>query len=146
MFNGKTFGFINGNITILSLIVGMYASGANKKSILGAMVALLIADPLCDAYSLYIAEKEDGNKDAYESSKQAFLSQLYVQLLYIIILYFSSNSQNGVKYSLILGFSSIVYHGINQNLDNNEQMNNLVGVIILISISYFSDKFVSKYF
>ena len=62
VFNGKTFGFINGNITILSLIVGMYAAGSDKKSIIGAMVALLVADPLCDAYSLYIAEKEDGEK------------------------------------------------------------------------------------
>ena len=31
MFNPRTFGFINGNITVLSIIVGLYSAGASKK-------------------------------------------------------------------------------------------------------------------
>lgn len=54
---GETFEFPNGIITILALITGLHATKVNKIGIIGAILALLITDPLCNAYALYTSQK-----------------------------------------------------------------------------------------
>ena len=72
---GETFGFTNGIITILALITGLHATKVNKIGIIGAILALLITDPLCDAYALYTSHKLIEKKSAYKIGIKAFLSQ-----------------------------------------------------------------------
>ena len=57
MAKGLVFGVTNGIITMLALITGMYASKVNKVGVIAAILAILIADPLSDAYSMYVSEK-----------------------------------------------------------------------------------------
>ena len=58
MFESKMFGITNGIITMLALITGLYATKVPKVGIIGAILSLLIVDPLSDGYSIYAAEKK----------------------------------------------------------------------------------------
>ena len=86
---GETFGFTNGIITILALITGLHATKVNKIGIIGAILALLITDPLCDAYALYTSQKIIDKKTAYSIGFNAFLSQFLLQLLFLMIIIYS---------------------------------------------------------
>ena len=83
---GETFGFTNGIITILALITGLHATKVNKIGIIGAIIALLITDPLSDSYALYNAHKLVDKKKAFIVGKNAFLSQVILQLLFLVII------------------------------------------------------------
>ena len=84
---GETFGFTNGVITILALITGLHATKVNKIGIIGAILALLITDPLCDAYSLYTSQKIIEKKTAYSIGFNAYISILLQTLFLMIIIY-----------------------------------------------------------
>ena len=70
---GVTFGFTNGIITMLSLITGLYATNVNRVGIIGAILALLITDPLSDAYSMYNSQKLINKETALDIGKTAFV-------------------------------------------------------------------------
>ena len=138
MLNGKTFGFINGNITILSIIVGLYASNNNKKAMFSAILAMMIADPLCDAYALYFAEKEKPNNEsnARKLGVSAFLSQFFVQLAFLFIIIKSKSTKSGALNSLYFAFCSIILYGYLQKLSFKEQVLNIFSVIALLLVTY----------
>jgi hypothetical protein len=72
---GENFGTTNGIITMLSLLTGLRATKVNKVGIIGAILAMIIADPLSDAYSMYYAEKTNNNPNDYIIGRDAFISQ-----------------------------------------------------------------------
>tara|TARA_Y100000389_G_scaffold96347_1_gene93018 strand:+ start:89 stop:574 length:486 start_codon:yes stop_codon:yes gene_type:complete len=159
MFNPRTFGFINGNITILSIIVGLYSAGASKREILSAILAMLIADPLCDAYALYFSEKETQKHDTSVKSKSshtistltpksigmnAFISQFIVQFIFLMMFIFASNAKQATYMSLVFSTTSILGYGIYQNISIANNIKNILSVLALITITYFSEKVLAK--
>ena len=153
MFNPRTFGFINGNITILSIIVGLYSAGASKREILSAILAMLIADPLCDAYALYFSEKETqkhhpSHKSPHTTPKSiginAFLSQFIVQFLFLLIFLFASNAKQATYTSLAFSATSIIGYGLYRNISVANNIKNILSVLALLTVTYFSEKVLAK--
>ena len=73
------FGISNGAVTVASMILAMYVTGAPKRHILTALLALVITDPIGDAHSMYVADKGKGRKKTFMLS---FGSQFAVQLFF----------------------------------------------------------------
>ena len=157
MFNPRTFGFINGNITILSIIVGLYSAGASKREILSAILAMLIADPLCDAYALYFSEKETQKHHPSHKSPDttltptpksiginAFLSQFIVQFLFLLIFLFASNAKQATYTSLAFSATSIIGYGLYRNISVANNIKNILSVLVLLTVTYFSEKVLAK--
>ena len=146
MFNGSTFGFVNGIITMLSLITGMYATRVNKVGIIGAILAMLISDPLCDAYAIYIAQKESNNNVSSDVAIQAFLSQVSLQAVFLFIIFFVPNLKHGLYVSYFVGLMGTLYYSYSKNVSVTETIKNILGIATLIIITFIIDTFVYKYF
>ena len=56
-YNEKIFGLVVAYIVALSIITGLYMSGASKAIIISAIVAFMFSDPLSHLYAFYISKK-----------------------------------------------------------------------------------------
>ena len=143
---GQLFGITNGVITMLALITGLYATRVPKVGIIGAILSLLIADPLCDAYSMYIAEKGVGNKEAFITGRNAFLYQFILQFLFLSIVIISPKISQGVFWSYIFGLIITIVYGVYTSTSAVDIIKHLLGIFTLVCITYLSDTFVYKFF
>ena len=146
MFVGKLFGITNGVITILSLITGLHATRVSKIGIIGAILSMLIADPLADGYSIYIAENVNNKKNAFHIAREAFLYQFLLQLLFLIIIVVLPTIAQGIFWSYVFGICVTIFYGIYKNISTLNILKHLMGIFILVFITYLSDTFVYNYY
>ena len=142
----KTFGLSNGVITILSLISGLYAANVNKIGIIAAILSLIIVDPMADSYSLYVAKLHDGDKDAFDIGKDSFLSQLLVQIIFLLVIILTPSVKVGLLLCYLIGFIIIVSYGIKQKVKYTSIITNIIVIILLIFLTYSIDRLVYKKF
>lgn len=142
---GSTFGFTNGIITILSLLFGLYATKVSKIGIIGAILALLITDPLSDAYSMYISQKHTST-NAFRIGQEAFYSQMGIQFLFLCIIIFSKSLYQGVILCFITGISMVLlYDRYNkESIQNTVKHISVIGGLVILT--YCIDTYVYKYF
>tara|TARA_Y100000768_G_scaffold227734_1_gene171927 strand:+ start:374 stop:826 length:453 start_codon:yes stop_codon:yes gene_type:complete len=145
MFEAEMFGVTNGVITILALITGLRATNVNKIGIIGALLAMIIADPLSDAYSIYISEKQRKNPLAYENARDAFIYQALLQLIFLFIIIVVSDIDSGIKYCYIAGILITTLYGKYRKVVTKDIVKNLFGILVIVYITYFSDITVYKY-
>ena len=143
---GITFGFTNGIITMLSLITGLYATNVNRVGIIGAILALLITDPLSDAYSMYNSQKLINKEIALDIGKTAFFSQVVLQCIFLIIIVFSKTVKKGLIISYILGIIMTISYDRYNEAVIQDTIKNLSAIAILVFLTYIVDKQVYKYF
>jgi len=143
---GIIFGLTNGIITMLSVITGLYATKVNRVGIIGAIFALLITDPLIDAYSVYSSQKPINKKKAFNIGRNAFLSQVILQIIFLLIIIFSSTVKQGLIISYISGFIMTVLYNIYSNITIEDTIKNLLGIATLVFITFIVDKNVYKFF
>ena len=146
MAKGLVFGVTNGIITMLALITGMYAGKVEKVGIIAAILAILIADPLSDAYSIYVSEKSSKPKNAFNIGKEAFLSQFILQLIFLLIIIFTPTIYNGLMLCYTFGLISILGYAFMQKSSFKEVFMNLSWIVIIITVTYYSDLLVHKYY
>ena len=107
-----------------------------KIGIIGAILALLITDPLCDAYALYTSQKKIiDKKTAYSIGFNAFLSQFLLQLLFLMIIIYSDTVEKGVYYCYIVGIILTLLYDKYNNLLLKESFVNVVSILILVLIT-----------
>jgi len=145
MFESKMFGITNGVITILALLTGLHATNVNKIGIIGALLAMIIADPLSDAYSIYVSEKESGNPKAFKDAKYAFLYQASLQLLFLLLIIINKDIKDGIKYCYIVGILITILYAKKKNIDKKEIFKNLFWILLIVYITYLSDITVYKH-
>ena len=143
---GVTFGFTNGIITMLSLITGLYATNVKRVGIIGAILALLITDPLSDAYSLYNSQKLINEETAFDVGKTAFLSQVALQCIFLLVIIFSNSVKQGLIISYILGVTMTISYDRYNKASVNDSLKNLSAIAVLVFLTYIIDKNVYKYF
>ena len=143
---GTAFGFTNGIITMLSVITGLYATNVKRIGIIGAILALLITDPLSDAYSMYTSQKMIDEKSAWAIGKTAFVSQVLLQCAFLFIIIFSSNEKIGLIVSYIFGITLTIMYDRYIDASLVDTVKNLLAIVVLVFLTYFVDKTVYNYF
>lgn len=143
---GETFGFTNGIITILALLTGLYATNVNKVGIIGAILALLITDPLCDAYSMYTSHKLINKNEAFNVGKKAFLTQFILQLIFLAIILLSPSIKHAIVLCYIFGIVAVICYDRYKKIPLKDSGMNLIYIFLLVIITYIIDKLVYKYF
>ena len=138
MTAGETFGITNGVITMLSLITGLYSTNVNKIGIMGAIISLLIVDPLSDAYSLYASQKIINKENAYDISKKAFLSQAFLQFIFLTIIYLSATVKQGLIASYVTGIIIISGYDNYKKVSDEQSIYNLIIIFALVALTFFS--------
>lgn len=97
-YNEKIFGLVVAYIVALSIVTGLYISGANKAIIISAVVAFMFSDPLSHLYAFYISKKM-ANLDW-----NAFFLQIIIHSSIVLFLVFSKS----VKTALTLSYISFL--------------------------------------
>ena len=89
IINSEGFGISNGVATILALLAGFHATQTSKLSVIGALLSLLLTDPINDSYSIYISMKHNDPDEAYKKFKGTFISQVGVQAIFLLVVFLS---------------------------------------------------------
>lgn len=134
ILSSKGFGISNGVSTILGLLAGFYATNTNKVSVLGALLSLLLTDPLSDSYSIYISIKDSDENEANKKFKETLFYQILVQAIFLVIVFCAPSIYIAFIISSIFGLSLLLYD-YNNRLKNNEdifiEIMKITGLIIL---------------
>lgn len=147
MFNANTFGFINGVVELLGLSVGLYVAKASRVVFISAILAVIIADPLLDAYAIFTAEKEKYSLEvASKTAMQAFLSNFIVKFSILMMYVIIPNLKMAIYTVCTLGFISVFLFGLWKNMPLKENLINLAIIVILIFITWSAEHLVQRFF
>jgi hypothetical protein len=94
-YNEKIFGLVVAYIVALSIITGLYMTGANKAIIISAIVAFMFSDPLSHLYAFYISKKME-NLDW-----NAFGLQILIHLSIIFLFIVSKTLKTALTFSYL---------------------------------------------
>jgi hypothetical protein len=109
ILNSTGFSISNGVSTILALQAGFISLNTPKVYIIGALLSLLITDPLSDSYSIYIAMKDTDEKEARNKFLYTWLYQALVQLIFLLVIIVSPSMKISFIISSIIGSGLILY-------------------------------------
>lgn len=107
--NARGFGISNGVITILALIAGFVATSTPKVGVVGALLSLLITDPLGDSYSIYIAMRDRDEDEARHTFRWTWLYQVLVQTLFLVVVLSAPSLPIALGIACVLGTGLIFY-------------------------------------
>ena len=133
-FSGESFAIINSIITIQSLITGLIAVNSEKKILIASLIALLISDPLINAYSIYMT-----NPTLINESVKVYVIQFVVVLLYLLFIWLGNTNMSRLIYTLLVSF--VLYISINIYNNNTLQdisinsifTSSIIGVVYLVN-------------
>ena len=149
MSKGAVFGVTNGIITMLAIITGLYVGKVGKMGIIAAILAMIIADPASDAYSVYVAEKSIDNEECKSNAEKigllAFASQFALQILFLLIIIFSPNITYAVTLCYVASFIITSIYSFFFS-DFKEYLFNIGAVSGIVLLTYICEHLVHKKF
>lgn len=106
---GMSFGLTSSIMTVLGLIVGLYAFSGSKMVIIGSILTIAIADSLADALGIHISEESAKKKDehVWTSTFATFISKFLCSALFIIPVWFL-DSTAAIIASVAWGFLLLI--------------------------------------
>ena len=146
IINTEGFGISNGVSTILALLAGFHATRTSKLSVIGALLSLLLTDPLNDSYSIYISMKHNNPEEAYKKFKGTFLAQIGVQIIFLIVVLLSSSIYQSFLISSLVGTSLLLYDYNKRFKNKTEVTKELFKMIALILLTFAVNTLFYKYY
>ena len=146
IINTEGFGISNGVSTILALIAGFHATRTSKLSVIGALLSLLLTDPLNDSYSIYISMKHNNPEEAYKKFKGTFLAQIGVQIIFLIVVLLSSSIYHSFLISSLVGTGLLLYDYNKRFKNKTEVTKELFKMIALILLTFTVNTLFYKYY
>ena len=134
IINSEGFGISNGVATILALLAGFHATQTNKLSVVGALLSLLLTDPINDSYSIYISMKHNDPEEAYKKFKGTFIAQIGVQAIFLLVVFLSKSVFQAFLISSVIGIGLLIYD-YNKRFKKKEEvaieLSKIFGLILL---------------
>lgn len=146
IINTEGFGISNGVSTILALLAGFHATRTSKLSVIGALLSLLLTDPLNDSYSIYISMKHNNPEEAYKKFKGTFLAQIGVQIIFLIVVLLSSSIYQSFLISSLVGTGLLLYDYNKRFKNKSEITKELLKMIALILLTFTVNTLFYKYY
>lgn len=144
---GETFGVTNGAITILALVVGMKAAGASQRAMVSAMIALLISDPISDAYALYNAHSSAPYADEVKArwvAFKAFGAQAVLQTALLISVATAPNVRVAVRRCALAGVFLVVGFERFAARPVSDTARNLLAMCVLVMVTHVIERQMSQ--
>lgn len=146
ILSSEGFGISNGVSTILALLAGFYATKTTKLSVIGALLSLLLTDPLNDSYSIYISLKHANPEQAFQKFKGTFLTQLGIQSIFIIIVFFTPSILLAFIISSIIGLTMVLYDYNKRLKTKTEVLKEMTKIMGLILLTFLVNSIFYKYY
>lgn len=146
IINTEGFGISNGVSTILALLAGFYATRTSKLSVIGALLSLLLTDPLNDSYSIYISMKHNNPKEAYKKFKGTFLAQIGVQAVFLLVVFLSPTIYISFMISSLVGTGLLLYDYNKRFKNKQEVTKELLKIFALILLTFTVNTLFYKYY
>ena len=146
ILSSEGFGISNGVSTILALLAGFHATRTPKFSVIGALLSLLLTDPINDSYSIYISMKHNNPVEAYKNFKGTFMTQIGVQGIFLVIVILTRTIFEAFLVSSIVGILLLSYD-YNKRLKNKEEMiMEFTKIVALIILTFTVNTLFYKYY
>lgn len=146
IINTEGFGISNGVSTILALLAGFHATRTSKLSVIGALLSLLLTDPLNDSYSIYISMKHNNPEEAYKKFKGTFLAQIGVQAIFLLVVFLSPTIYTSFMISSLVGTGLLLYDYNKRFKNKTEITKELLKMIALILLTFTVNTLFYKYY
>lgn len=146
IINTEGFGISNGVSTILALLAGFYATRTSKLSVIGALLSLLLTDPLNDSYSIYISMKHNNPEEAYKKFKGTFLAQIGVQAVFLLVVFLSPTIYISFMISSLVGTGLLLYDYNKRFKNKSEVTKELLKMFALILLTFTVNTLFYKYY
>ena len=146
IINTEGFGISNGVSTILALLAGFHATRTSKLSVIGALLSLLLTDPLNDSYSIYISMKHNNPEEAYKKFKGTFLAQIGVQIIFLIVVFLSRTIYQSFLISSLIGIGLLIYDYNKRFKNKNEILVELTKIFGLILLTFVINTLFYKFY
>lgn len=146
IINTEGFGISNGVSTILALLAGFHATRTSKLSVIGALLSLLLTDPLNDSYSIYISMKHNNPEEAYKKFKGTFLAQIGVQAVFLLVVFLSPTIYISFMISSLVGTGLLLYDYNKRFKNKTEITKELLKMIALILLTFAVNTLFYKYY
>lgn len=146
IINTEGFGISNGVSTILALLAGFHATRTSKLSVIGALLSLLLTDPLNDSYSIYISMKHNNPEEAYKKFKGTFLAQIGVQAVFLLVVFLSPTIYISFMISSLIGTGLLLYDYNKRFKNKTEITKELFKMIALILLTFTVNTLFYKYY
>ena len=144
LLNSESFGISNGVTTIIALLAGFKAANISNKAVISALISLLLTDPISDSYSLYVSIKDKDEKLAYDIFLKTFISQVIIQAIFLAIIIFSKNINQGFYLSVIFGLSLVLYDFSSRLKQPKLIITELIKMSSLILLTFLINNYFSK--
>lgn len=146
IINTEGFGISNGVSTILALLAGFHATRTSKLSVIGALLSLLLTDPLNDSYSIYISMKHNNPEEAYKKFKGTFLAQIGVQAVFLLVVFLSPTIYISFMISSLVGTGLLLYDYNKRFKNKTEVTKELLKMFALILLTFTVNTLFYKYY
>ena len=146
ILSSEGFGISNGVSTILALLAGFHATRTPKFSVIGALLSLLLTDPINDSYSIYISMKHNNPVEAYKNFKGTFMAQIGVQGIFLVIVILTRTIYDAFLVSSMVGILLLSYD-YNKRLKNKHEMiMEFTKIVALIILTFTVNTLFYKYY
>ena len=146
IINSEGFGISNGVATILALLAGFHATQTTKLSAIGALLSLLLTDPINDSYSIYISMKHNDPDEAYKKFKGTFITQVGVQAVFLIVVFLSRTIYQSFLISSLIGIGLLIYDYNKRFKNKNEILVELTKIFGLILLTFVINTLFYKFY
>lgn len=144
--SSQGFGISNGVSTILGLLAGFVATETSKFNVVGALLSLLLTDPINDSFSIYISMKHLDSDEASNKFKETFAIQSFIQFLFLFIVFLSPSVYYGFVVSCFVGLLLLLYDYNNRLKDKNEIVKDLIKIFIITLLTFFINTLFYKFY
>ena len=137
MLDYKLFGIVNGSMAMIPVLLALYSTNASKRSIMGALLAIVLSDPLGDGYAHYVAT------DELKLSAEMFSTNLIMQLSLLIIVMVSPSIKKAVRYATAFAATTLVAYNIYTGTPFVKMMFEYIMMASIILFLFMVDRFLN---
>lgn len=136
---GISFGIVSSAMTVLGLVIGMWASGGKVPVLIASILGLSISNSFADAFSLYIANSATKNNEiALTSALVTGIIEFILPIIFTIP-FIILPLNTAIYVNIILGFLLVggmgYYISLLEHLNTEQTIKKIVTyVIVLIAI------------
>jgi VIT1/CCC1 family predicted Fe2+/Mn2+ transporter len=87
LLKGLSFGLTSGVITTLGMLVGVSSSTHLPSAVIGAIIAIAVADAMSDAFGIHVSEESENrhtDKEVWESTFATLVSKFLFAITFVV--------------------------------------------------------------
>jgi VIT1/CCC1 family predicted Fe2+/Mn2+ transporter len=150
LLKGLSFGLTSGVITTLGMLVGVSSSTHLPSAVIGAIIAIAVADAMSDAFGIHVSEESENrhtDKEVWESTLATLVSKFLFAITFVMpFLFLDLNTAVLVDVlwgMLLITFTSVAIADHQGKRRHRVVGEHLVITLLVVGITYLVGTWIS---